>query len=91
MKICPHASLDDGQLDLVTVGDLGRLEILAKIHRIYSGTHLAMKEVKHTHCHTVDVTPCHTKEKITLEVDGETPGTLPARFEILKKALSLRL
>jgi diacylglycerol kinase family enzyme len=91
MKICPDARLDDGQLDLVTVGNLGRLEVLAKIHRIYSGTHLAMKEVKHTHCHFVDVTPCNSTVKIPVEIDGETPGMLPARFEVLKKALPLRL
>jgi diacylglycerol kinase family enzyme len=50
-----------------------------------------MKEVKHTHCHFVDVTPCNSKEKIPVEIDGETPGMLPARFEVLKKALPLRL
>jgi YegS/Rv2252/BmrU family lipid kinase len=91
MKICPTACLDDGHLDLVTVGDLGRLEVLAKIHRIYSGTHLDMKQVKHTRCHFVDVSPWNSKEKIPVEIDGETPGTLPARFEILKNALPLRL
>jgi len=46
MKICPEAVLDDGLFDLVTVGNLGRVGVMANIHRIYSGHHLTMKEVQ---------------------------------------------
>lgn len=90
MKICPEAILDDGHFDFVTVGDLGRIEVLAKIHRIYSGNHLSMKEVRQTRCRKLRVTPVDAKEEIPLEIDGETPGHLPASFEILKGALRLR-
>ena len=90
MKICPEAFLDDGYFDFVTVGDLGRLEVLAKIHRIYSGNHLSMKEVRSVRCRQVQLTPVDAKGEIPLEIDGETPGRLPARFEMLPGALRLR-
>jgi len=90
MKICPEALLDDGSFDLVTVGDLGRLEVLAKLHRIYSGNHLSMKEVRSVRCRQVHITPADSKSEIPLEIDGETPGRLPARFEMLPGALRLR-
>jgi YegS/Rv2252/BmrU family lipid kinase len=90
MKICPEAILDDGHFDFVTVGDLGRMEVLAKIHRIYSGNHLSMKEVRQTRCRRLRVAPVDAKADIPLEIDGETPGRLPASFEILKGALRLR-
>jgi len=90
MKICPEAFLDDGYFDFVTVGDLGRLEVLAKIHRIYSGNHLSMKEVRSIRCRQVQLTPVDAKGEIPLEIDGETPGRLPARFEMLPGALRLR-
>jgi YegS/Rv2252/BmrU family lipid kinase len=90
MKICPEAKLDDGSLDLVAVGDLGRLEVLAKIHRIYSGEHLAMKEVRALRCRRLRVAPVAADAEIPVEVDGETPGRLPASFEILEGALRLR-
>lgn len=90
MKICPEAVLDDGHFDFVTVGDLGRIEVLAKIHRIYSGNHLSMKEVNQVRCRRLRVAPVDGKAQIPLEVDGETPGRLPASFEILKGALRLR-
>jgi diacylglycerol kinase family enzyme len=90
MKICPEAILDDGHFDFVTVGDLGRLEVLAKIHRIYSGNHLSMKEVRQVRCRRLRVTPMDSKADIPVEIDGETPGRLPASFEMLKGALRLR-
>jgi YegS/Rv2252/BmrU family lipid kinase len=90
MKICPEAKLDDGSFDLVAVGDLGRFEVLAKIHRIYSGDHLSMKEVRSTRCRHVRVSPAEPSQEIPVEIDGETPGRLPASFEILEGALRLR-
>jgi YegS/Rv2252/BmrU family lipid kinase len=90
MKICPEAVLDDGYFDFVTVGDLGRFEVLAKIHRIYSGHHLSMKEVRSLRCRRLHLAPADPKGEIPLEIDGETPGRLPARFEILEGALRLR-
>jgi len=90
MKICPEAVLDDSYFDFVTVGDLGRLEVLAKIHLIYSGNHLSMKEVSSVRCRRLHLAPADPKAEIPLEIDGETPGRLPARFEILEGALRLR-
>ena len=90
MKICPEAMLDDGCFDLVAVGDLGRLEVLAKIHRIYSGDHLSMKEVRSVRCRKLRVAPAEANSEIPVEVDGETPGRLPASFEILEGALRIR-
>lgn len=90
MKICPEATVDDGQLDLVTVGDLGKLETLAKFHRLYSGAHLSMEEVRTLRCGSIRVTPVDLHAKVPIEIDGETPGHLPARFEMVKNALRLR-
>jgi YegS/Rv2252/BmrU family lipid kinase len=90
MKICPEAQLDSGKLDLVTVGDLGRLEIVMKIHRIFSGTHLSIPEVQSARVNTVEVWPADPTAEIPVEVDGETPGRLPAKFEVVPGALRLR-
>jgi YegS/Rv2252/BmrU family lipid kinase len=90
MKICPEAKLDDGSFDLVAVGDLGRLEVLAKIHRIYAGDHLSMREVHSVRCRHLRVAPADAGKEIPVEVDGETPGRLPASFEMLEGALRLR-
>jgi diacylglycerol kinase family enzyme len=90
MRICPEALLDDGLFDLVIVGNLGRVGVMANIHRIYSGHHLTMKEVQGTRGRRMKVAPADRKAKIPLEVDGETPGHLPASFELLPGALRVR-
>jgi diacylglycerol kinase family enzyme len=90
MKICPEALLDDGLFDLVTVGNLGRAGVMANIHRIYSGNHLTMKEVQGTRLRRLKVAPTDREAKIPLEIDGETPGHLPASFELLPGALRVR-
>jgi diacylglycerol kinase (ATP) len=90
MKICPDALLDDGALDLVTVGNLGRIAVMANLHRLYGGTHLTMKEVQGTRVRRMKVAPVDHAAKIPLEIDGETPGHLPASFELLPCALKIR-
>jgi diacylglycerol kinase family enzyme len=45
MKICPEARLDDGALELVTVGDLSRGEVLANLGKLFAGTHLTLDDV----------------------------------------------
>ena len=90
MKICPEAILDDGYFDFVTVGDLGRLEMLANFHRIYAGNHLSMKDVHSVRCRRLQLNPADPKGEIPVEIDGETPGRLPAKFEIIQGALRLR-
>jgi diacylglycerol kinase (ATP) len=90
MKICPDALLDDGALDLVAVGDMTRAQVLANIGRLFSGTHLELEQVKHARITRLAVTPVEADAAIPVELDGETPGFLPATFEILPGALRIR-
>jgi diacylglycerol kinase (ATP) len=90
MKICPDARLDDGLLDVVLVGDLGRLEVLSKIGRLYEGTHVALPQVETRRARKVEARPADADASVPIELDGETPGRLPATFEIVPGALRLR-
>ena len=90
MKICPDAQLDDATLDLVTVGDLTRMQVVANIGRLFSGTHLELEQVTHTRVTRLLVEPVEADAAIPVELDGETPGLLPATFEILPGALRIR-
>jgi len=91
MKIAPHASLVDGLLDLVVVRKLSFARIAADGPRIYSGTHLSLPEVTHAQVGTVRAWPVTEHAEIGLEVDGETPGVLPARFSVRPSALRIRV
>ena len=90
MHIAPHALLDDGRFDVVCLPPMGFADLLLHGHRIYSGTHLAMPGVTEERAARVDAEPLPAGERILLDVDGETPGWLPARFELLAGALLLK-
>ena len=88
MFIAPHAELDDGAFDVVAMGDLGKLEFLRHGRKIYSGGHLGLDKVTHRRARLVRAEPIDAGP-VRLDVDGETPGVLPATFRILPAALRL--
>jgi diacylglycerol kinase (ATP) len=90
MKICPDARIDDGVLDLVTVGDLSRTEVVANLGRLYDGTHLELEDVSSARVSHLVAEPVDADVMIPVELDGETPGFLPATFDILPGALRIR-
>ena len=89
MKIAPTAKLTDGLLDVVAIGDMSTLTVLANSYRLYLGTHLGMQQVRHAHARRIKARPA-SDEVVKLEVDGELVGRLPAEFEILPGALRVR-
>jgi len=90
MKVCPEADLQSGTLDVVLVGDLSRLDVILKTNRLYDGTHMQMKEVFHCTARKVHIESADPSQKVLVELDGETPGQLPATFEVLPGALMLQ-
>ncbi len=89
MRIAPSARLDDGQLDLVAVPNLGRFEALRIFPRIYRGGHLRSPRITHRAVASVVI---DLDEPAPFEIDGEliawvaSPvevGVLPSRLTIL--------
>jgi diacylglycerol kinase family enzyme len=90
MKVCPEAKLDSGALSLVMVGDLGKFEVLVNLPRLFAGSHLKLEDVRAASVRTLRAAPVEANVQIPLELDGETPGRLPATFEVLPAALRVR-
>jgi YegS/Rv2252/BmrU family lipid kinase len=90
MRIAPDAKLDDGLFDVVIAGDMKTMTLLLSSHKLYSGTHLSMEKMVLCQGKKVHASPVEHKTEILLEVDGETPGRLPATMEILPKILRVR-
>ena len=91
MKIAPGASLTDGKFDVVNIGDISTMRILLNAHTLYRGTHLDLTEVHSKKAARVEARPFDDNTEIHLEADGELPGKLPAVYEIVPAALSLRV
>ncbi len=89
MKVAPDAELDDATFDVVAIGDLGMGEVLKMSRKIYKGDHLSMDKVSVRRAKVVEAEGIDPAAVIELDVDGENPGRLPARFEIVPAALWL--
>lgn len=86
MMTAPLAELDDGLLDIVTFENISSGEIVRHLGALYKGEHLGRDKVRHFRARQIDV---WSREEVLLDVDGEAPGRLPARFEIVPRALRL--
>jgi YegS/Rv2252/BmrU family lipid kinase len=89
MMVAPDAELDDGQFDVIAMGDFGFGDLLKSGRRLYKGTHLTMDKVTARRARVVEAEPIDPGSVIELDVDGENPGRLPARFELVPAALWL--
>jgi YegS/Rv2252/BmrU family lipid kinase len=87
MKVAPDAEVDDGMFDVIAMGDFGFGDLLRSGRRLYKGTHLAMDKVSVRRARVVDAEPVDHSAIVELDVDGEAPGRLPARFELVAGAL----
>lgn len=90
MKIAPDAKLDDGFLDVVSIGDASSFRILTNAPRLYFGVHLRMDEVNHALAKQVVARPLRKDEVVRVELDGEVVGRLPATFQIMPLVLRVR-
>lgn len=77
---------DDGKLAIVAVRGKGRAGILRMLPKFYSGSVTTEAGVLVEECGSVVVS---SKEPVEIEFDGDPRGFLPARIELLPKALTL--
>jgi YegS/Rv2252/BmrU family lipid kinase len=89
MMVAPNAEVDDGLFDVIAMGDFGFGDLLKSGRRLYKGTHLAMDKVTARRARVVEAEPIDPAAVVELDVDGENPGRLPARFELLPSALTI--
>lgn len=88
MLIAPDAELTDGLLNIMTIGDMNKLDLLLSLPRVYNGTHLTLPKVTVKKAKEARISA--TKE-ISLEADGELLGEAPAYLYVLPGALNVAI
>ena len=88
MKMVPEAEPDDGLLDVLLIGDLTKRDLLLTMPKTYRGKHLPHPKATLLRGTTVEI---DAPEPLPVELDGEQPGTTPVCFEIVPRALRLRV
>lgn len=86
MHIAPEAKPDDSLFDIVIIGNMGKLELIKAMPRVYTGTHLTHPKVRleKDTCITIE-----SSKKFLLHADGELLGEGPVSFSLMPGALSL--
>jgi diacylglycerol kinase (ATP) len=88
MMMCPEAEPDDGLFDVLLIGDVTKRDLAFVLPKTYRGNHLPHPRLELLRGRTVTV---DADEPLPVEVDGEQPGTTPARFELVPRALRVRV
>ena len=86
MKVAPGALVNDGLFNVTVLGAMTRLELLGLARTIYDGQHLEEGKVLSLEGRVVEAT---SDEEVPLDVDGESLGWLPAKFEIIPRVLNV--
>jgi YegS/Rv2252/BmrU family lipid kinase len=88
MKICPEAQPDDGIFDVLLIGNLTKRDLMLTLPKTFRGRHLPHPKAELLRGAEVTVA---APEALPIELDGEQPGTTPARFELVPGALRVRV
>jgi diacylglycerol kinase (ATP) len=88
MWVTPEAEPDDGRLDVLLIGDVTKADFVRTFPKIYRGKHLNHPKIEVLRGRAVDV---DADVPLPIVLDGEQPGTTPARFEVVPAALRVRV
>jgi diacylglycerol kinase (ATP) len=85
MRICPHAILDDGLLDITVLGPVSKPEFLRTFPRVFKGTHVDHPAVSTRTAKVVSL----SSPGVTAYADGEYLADLPITCETVPDAVQV--
>lgn len=86
MMLAPDADLDDGELDVVTVGEGSKLHFLSNLPKVFKGTHVEEDEVRVFRAARLDLS---ASRPFAVYADGEHLTDLPVSLRVLPRALNV--
>jgi YegS/Rv2252/BmrU family lipid kinase len=86
MFIAPDAELDDGEFDVVVVGEVGKLRFVGNLPKVFKGTHVEEDEVKVFRASRLELS---ASRDLPVYADGEHLTDLPVSLRVLPRALDV--
>jgi diacylglycerol kinase (ATP) len=86
MHVCPLAQVDDGVLEITVIDALGLWQLARDLRVLYSRNLYVNPKAHHFRAVEIRAT---ARERVFIEVDGESLGTLPAEITLLPSAVRL--
>lgn len=85
-KLAPKADVLDGLLDVVIIKKADVQELASIFFNIFNGGHINHKKVIYFKSKDIKIS---SQEKISIDIDGEYGGNLPANFKVIPKAFKI--
>ena len=88
MKFAPNAKLADGLLEVIVFKSTGLLTSFTMAPKLYKGTHVDTPHVEVYRGREVQIEAL-SDAPVLLDIDGESPGRLPAVYSVHHRAVRL--
>ena len=89
IMVAPEARLDDGIFEVTIWKGYNVVDFVVQQPKLYDGRHVQLAKTRVLRGRDIEVEPLDGA-RVMLEVDGEQPGMLPARFTVIPGSLTLR-
>lgn len=86
MLMAPRADIADGELDVVRIGEMGRLRFVTAFPSIFAGKHVLRPGVEQTRAKVVDFDDA---QELDWMIDGEILRLTVTRVEVLRHAMEV--
>jgi len=86
MKIAPRAQMDDGQLDICVIREIGKLKLFSLFPTVYFGRHLNIPQVEYFQAARVRI---ETDAPLEVHADGEYVCRTPIEVSVVPGALKV--
>lgn len=86
MYIAPDAELDDGEFDIVAIGEVSKLRFASNLPKVFKGTHVEAEEIRVFRAQHLELS---ASKPFAVYADGEHLTDLPASLRVLPRALSV--
>ena len=90
-KAAPEANVLDGLLDVVILKESSSLEMIENFLNIKDGNYTNEGDVFYRQAKKVSIKSKEENRDITVTIDGEPIGILPATFEVLQNVLTIQM
>lgn len=84
-KLAPHADVLDGFLDVLIIKKSNVADLANIFFNILKGEHINHQNVKYFK--TKEITIQAENQEVTIDIDGEYGGKLPATFQVISKGM----
>lgn len=87
MNIAPDAEIDDGRLDVITIGEVGKFRFLLNLPKVFKGKHIdEIEVVGSSQVTSIDI---RASRPFTVYADGDPLTELPATIRVIPSSLKI--